>query len=115
MPGIDAERDIAAASQGGVKIAKGTSVNLCIGAANRDPDQFDTPNVFDIARMPNRHVAFAYGPHRCLGSHLARREVVIGLEEWLARIGPFRVKEGTVPMTFGGFVFGVSDLVLEWD
>ena len=83
--------------------------------ANRDPAEFENPETIDFTRENNRHVAFAYGPHRCLGSHLARREVVIGLEEWLARIGPFAIQPGTVPITHGGFVFGVNDLILAWD
>ena len=83
--------------------------------ANRDPAEFADPDSIILDREDNRHVAFAYGVHRCLGSHLARREIVIGLEEWLARVGPFRIKEGTTPITHGGFVFGVKDLILAWD
>jgi cytochrome P450 len=82
---------------------------------NRDPAEFADPDRVVLTREDNHHVAFGYGPHRCLGSHLARREIVIGLEEFLARIGPFRIKPGTMPMTHGGFVFGVEELVLEWD
>jgi cytochrome P450 len=82
--------------------------------ANRDPHEFPEPDKIDLARENNRHTAFAYGPHRCLGSHLARREIIIGLEEWLARIPSFRIKEGTAPVAFGGFVFGIKDLVLDW-
>ena len=98
----------------GVKIAKDDLVACPSMTANRDPDEFENPDGIDLAREDNRHVAFAYGPHRCLGSHLARREIVIGLEEWLARIPNFRIKPGTMPMTYGGFVFGVEDLILDW-
>lgn len=83
--------------------------------ANRDPAEFPEPEKIDLAREDNRHVAFAYGPHRCLGSHLARREVVIGLEEFLARVPEFRIKEGVDPIVNGGFVFGVENLVLTWN
>ncbi|MBU6268699.1 MAG: cytochrome P450 [Sphingomonadales bacterium] len=100
---------------GGATIRKGELVACPSMTANRDPAEFENPDEIDFTRENNRHVAFAYGPHRCLGSHLARREVVIGLEEWLARIGPFRIKDGTVPITHGGFVFGLHDLVLAWD
>jgi cytochrome P450 len=107
-----ATRDIELA---GAPIKAGDLVACPAMTANRDPAEFAEPDHIDLAREDNRHVAFAYGPHRCLGSHLARREIVIGLEEWLARIGPFRIKEGTTPMTHGGFVFGVEDLVLAWN
>jgi cytochrome P450 len=100
---------------GGALIRAGDLVACPAMTANRDPAEFDRPDEIDLAREDNRHVAFAYGPHRCLGSHLARREIVIGLEEWLARIGPFHIKPGTVPITHGGFVFGVKDLILEWE
>ena len=52
---------------GGVRIPKGTNLHLCIGAANRDGDVFENPEVFDIGRKPNRHLAFAGGPHVCVG------------------------------------------------
>jgi len=100
---------------GGAPIRKGDLVACPSMTANRDPAEFTDPDRIDLTREDNRHVAFAYGPHRCLGSHLARREIVIGLEEWLARIGPFRIKEGTVPTTHGGFVFGIDGLILAWD
>jgi cytochrome P450 len=100
---------------GGAPIKAGDLVACPSMTVNRDPAEFADPDRIDLAREDNHHVAFGYGPHRCLGSHLARRELVIGLEEWLARIGPFRIKAGTTPVTFGGFVFGVEGLELEWD
>ena len=99
----------------GAPIKAGDLVACPAMTANRDPAEFADPDSIILDREDNRHVAFAYGVHRCLGSHLARREIVIGLEEWLARVGPFRIKEGTTPITHGGFVFGVKDLILAWD
>ncbi len=107
-----ATRDVDVA---GALIKAGDLVACPSMTANRDPAEFANPEKIDFAREDNRHVAFAYGPHRCLGSHLARREVVIGLEEWLARIPTFRFKEGHLPTVYGGFVFGVEDLMLAWD
>lgn len=98
----------------GVTIRKGDLVACPSMTANRDPDEFPDPDNIILDREDNRHVAFAYGPHRCLGSHLARREIVIGLEEWLARIPNFTIKANTTPITHGGFVFGVEHLVLDW-
>ncbi|MGC4250993.1 MAG: cytochrome P450 [Sphingobium sp.] len=98
----------------GAPIRKGDYVSCATMIANRDPEEFPEPNRIDLGREDNRHTAFAYGPHRCLGSHLARREIVVGLEEWLKRIPTFRIKEGTAPITYGGHVFGIENLILDW-
>jgi cytochrome P450 len=58
----------------GVPIPAGDSVLLSYPSANRDEDVFDRPDVFDVGRDPNRHVAFGFGAHYCLGTHLARME-----------------------------------------
>ncbi|SFR89113.1 cytochrome P450 [Sphingomonas jatrophae] len=98
----------------GIVIKAGDRVSCPSMVANRDPAEFTDPNRIDLSREDNRHVAFAYGPHRCLGSHLARRELVIAMEEWLRLIPTFRIREGTEPLTYGGHVFGIEDLQLEW-
>ncbi len=98
----------------GAPIRKGDYVSCATMIANRDPEEFECPEKIDLTREDNRHTAFAYGPHRCLGSHLARREIVIGLEEWLKRIPTFRIKEGTAPIAYGGHVFGIENLILDW-
>lgn len=98
----------------GIRIKAGDRVSCPSMVANRDPAEFPDPNRIDLTRENNRHVAFAYGPHRCLGSHLARRELVIAMEEWLKRVPEFRIKPGTAPLTYGGHVFGIEDLQLEW-
>ena len=74
---------------GGVAIPKGTLISLCIGAANRDPEQFAEPDRFDIGRTPNRHLAFASGPHACVGLNLARLEGRIAIGRFLARFPAF--------------------------
>jgi cytochrome P450 len=70
---------------GGVMLEAGTSVTLCIGAANRDPAQFSDPERFDVARAPNRHLAFATGAHQCAGMALARLEGAIAISHFLSR------------------------------
>jgi cytochrome P450 len=70
---------------GGVMMPPGTPITLCIGAANRDPAQFEDPERFDIGRTPNRHLAFATGAHQCAGMALARLEGAIAISHFLAR------------------------------
>jgi len=76
---------------GGVTLPPQTSVTLCIGAANRDPAQFPDPERFDIARTPNRHLAFATGVHQCAGMALARLEGAIAISRFLARFPHYRL------------------------
>lgn len=98
----------------GVHIKLGDTVTTSTLLSTRDPDEFPEPNKVDLARTPNRHNAFAFGVHRCLGSHLARREIVIALEEALRRLPPFRIKAGTEIETVGGGVISMKSLPLEW-
>jgi len=65
----------------GQLIKRGERVIMCYAAANRDEEVFSNPDTFDIARKPNDHLAFGYGPHFCLGSNLARAEIRILFEE----------------------------------
>lgn len=76
---------------GGVMLEAGTSVTLCIGAANRDPAQFPDAESFDVARTPNRHLAFATGAHQCAGMALARLEGAIAISRFLARFPDYAV------------------------
>lgn len=76
---------------GGVMFDAGTSITLCIGAANRDPAQFPDPERFDVARTPNRHLAFATGAHQCAGMALARLEGAIAISRFLARFPDYAV------------------------
>ena len=82
---------------GGLTIAAGSNLHLCIGAANRDPAVFEHPEVFDISRKPNRHLAFAGGPHVCVGLTLARLEGRIAIGRLLERFPHYRIGEGRVP------------------
>ena len=91
---------------GGEKIAPGTNLHLCIGAANRDPEVFDNPTALDITRKPNRHLAFAGGPHVCVGLTLARMEGRIAISRLLARFPDYRIGEARVlggRMRFRGY------------
>jgi cytochrome P450 len=65
--------------------------------------------------MPIPHATFGNGPHRCPGSILAKRELIVWLEEWFPRIGEFRVKDGTVPQQRSASVQNMTELWLTWD
>lgn len=80
---------------GGVAIPAGSTCWLSFGAANRDPDRYDDPDTIHDDRT--NHFAFGRGPHRCLGSHLARMEVRLVIEEWHKRIPRYTLTNGTVP------------------
>lgn len=69
----------------GVSLEPGTYLTLCIGDANRDPDEFTCPDVFDIARKPNRHLAFAAGGHACAGMSVARLEAQVAILRLIQR------------------------------
>jgi cytochrome P450 len=78
----------------GIKIRKGEHVLAYNAAGNFDPAEFENPREFRVDRISNRHFTLAGGSHRCLGSHLARRELRIALTEFLRRVPPFHLKEG---------------------
>jgi cytochrome P450 len=75
----------------GVSIPKGAVVGVCMGAANRDPSRWQDPERFDMFRTPKPHVAFATGPHTCLGMHLARMETTVALNAVLDRLPSLRL------------------------
>jgi cytochrome P450 len=81
-------------TMGGVEVKAGDHATLCIGAANSDDAEFSGSDDVDLARTPNRHLAFGGGPHRCLGSHLARLELRVALEEFHRRIPQYRIADG---------------------
>lgn len=79
---------------GGCPFREKGQVLLSFPAANRDPAEFVDANKVLIDRAENRHAAFGLGRHRCLGSNLARLEMTVAVEEWLARFAEFRLADG---------------------
>ncbi len=96
----------------GRHVPKNERMLLCFPAANRDPEVFENPDEAVIDRAVNRHAAFGLGIHRCLGSNLARMELHIGLEEWLAAFPEFRLDPAAPVVWNGGQVRGPASLPL---
>lgn len=97
----------------GAPLRKGDFVILLLPAANLDPRAFQAPTEVRPEREET-HIAFNSGPHRCVGSHLARLELRVLYEVWLERVPQFRL--GDTPWTYHtGFVFSVDSLPLRWD
>jgi cytochrome P450 len=90
----------------GCPMKAGDKVLMNFPAANRDPEAFDQPDEVLLDRALNRHVAFGSGIHRCAGSNLARMELTVALEEWLARIPDFSLAPGEEIRWAGGQVRG---------
>jgi cytochrome P450 len=90
----------------GCPMKAGDKVLMNFPAANRDPEVFDHPDTVILDRTHNRHVAFGSGIHRCAGSNLARMELRVALEEWLARIPDFRLADDAEIIWAGGQVRG---------
>jgi cytochrome P450 len=87
-------------------------VLLGYGSASRDPRVVKDPKKLDISRDTVLHSAFGVGPHRCIGSNLARLELAATFDEWLKRIPEFAVKPGTAPSTETGILRNMKDLHL---
>jgi len=99
---------------GGVMIREGELATLLVGAADVDTGEFENADQVDFARTRNRHLAFGGGPHRCLGSHLARMELKVAMEEWHRRIPDYAVAPGETPRYSPG-IREVLYLPLVWE
>ena len=100
---------------GGRKLCPGERVLLPFPAANRDPEVFERPDEAVIDRAVNRHATFGLGIHRCLGSNLARMELQVGLEEWLAAFPSFHLAPGAEASWNGGQVRGPNSVPIVID
>jgi len=97
----------------GFQIKAGELVTLLLGSADTDDAEFVGAQDVDFERERNRHVAFGAGPHRCLGSHLARMELAVALEEWHRRVPDYAIKPGEQP-TYTAGIREVRYLPLVW-
>ena len=101
------------AEVGGRTIEQGSTLLLLVGAANRDPAQFPDPDTLDVARSPNRHLAFGRGIHFCLGAPLARLEGDVAFRALLERFPELRVAEGGAERSGTLVLRGIGKLELE--
>ena len=101
---------------GGVELPADAPVKLCVGLINRDGnDDTSTDEVVMDGKL-HRHWGFGGGPHRCLGSHLARMELVLVVKEWLKRIPDFDVQPGATPhIEWPANTYALKSLPLRWE
>jgi len=97
----------------GCPIPANQVVSVMLGSANTDERTWDRPDEIDFQREANKHIAFGGGAHRCLGSHLARMELRVALEEWHAAIPEYRLADGIVLLYSQG-LRAVENLELVW-
>ena len=102
-------------SIGGQVIKRGDWLLGWIGSANRDGMEFSSPEDFDIKRTPNRHLAFGYGSHACLGAPLARLEAKIALEAMIKRFAIIQLVPNIPLEKIGSdFVYGMRHLPITF-
>ncbi len=101
------------ATLAGAQIKAGDKVVMYFGAANRDPAVFDRPDVFDLSRAENPHIAFGTGPHACLGQHIARIEIDAMLREVLTRMRDFELA-APVEWLPSNFISGPKSMPLRF-
>lgn len=110
VPARKATKDV---EIGGCPVRAGEMVMLPLAVTNRDPGRYEKPLEVDLHREATNHIAFGSGPHRCLGSHLARLELNVAVEEWHRRIPEYRITPGQELWQHGN-MYGIKSLRLEW-
>jgi cytochrome P450 len=100
----------------GVAVCAGEAVLPAVNSANRDDLVFSNPNELDLSRLENPHIAFGYGPHRCVGAHLARMELQVAIAALLRRFPELRlaVPVDQVEWKKGMLVRGPKELPISW-
>jgi len=100
----------------GVRLPKGSVVHLCLGAANRDSARWERADDYDIFRSMKPSLAFGGGPHICLGMHLARAEMSVGIGRLLDRLPNLRLDPGAdAPRIIGFYERGAMEIPVIWD
>jgi cytochrome P450 len=99
----------------GIRVRKDDQFLCSTVVADLDPAEFNDPLTVNVKRDENRHLGFGGGPHRCVGSHLARTELMATLQEVLPRLPNLRMKPGAHPTYSPGHLLGLTSLPLVWD
>ena len=100
----------------GVAIPAGAPLNICFGAAGRDPRRYPEPDCFDIDRGTTTHLSFGLGPHTCIGMHMARMEVDVALNAFLDRLPRLRLDpDFPPPQSRGCSFFSPPAVYVRWD
>jgi cytochrome P450 len=110
-PGRSCTRDV---ELGGVQLHKGDQLLLMLCAANRDAEHFPEPNAVSFERKPNDHLSFGGGRHRCIGRHLARRELKIAFEELHRRMPDYRLSSEKPAIFHPSQTRGVVTMTIEF-
>ena len=97
----------------GCPVPKGTPVNVMLGSANTDSAAWPDAETIDFDRDENKHLSFGGGAHRCLGSHLARMELRVTLEEWHAAVPEYTLADG-IELNYSVGLRQVDNLELVW-
>lgn len=100
---------------GGWQLKTNDRLSLYLPGADLDEREFESPEKFDLQRENKVHIAFGVGPHRCLGSHLARIELQVAYEQMLARLPEFRLDPEKPARFHAGFILAMDSLPLRWD
>jgi cytochrome P450 len=98
----------------GARLLPGDTAKLFLPGADLDAHEFPSPATFDLKRENNVHIAFGVGPHRCLGSHLARVELQVLYEAMLEGLPEIRLDPESPPVFHGGHVIGIERMNLVW-
>ena len=102
VPGIS-RTPVETVELGGIIIHPGDHMMVCLASANRDEKAMDRPDAFDITRGSRNHAAFGFGPHICIGQHLARLEMVNAMNALLDRLPRLRLDPEKAPPVISGF------------
>ena len=98
----------------GVQIKAGDTVCCSMTLGSRDDREFEDPDTLDLSKPPRRHLVFGFGPHLCLGMHLAKLELRIVVRRWFERTQELRLAPDAQVPRRGAGVLGIDQLPLVW-